>query len=35
MTEVSSTVEVFSKRVSWNKEKIVGAKPPLLSLSET
>ena len=30
MTEVSSIVEVVSKRVPWNKGKIVGAKPPLL-----
>ena len=30
MTEVSSIVEVVSKRVPWNRGKIVGAKPPLL-----
>src|SRR6266853_2009274 len=30
MTEVSSIVEVVSKRVPWNKGKSVGAKPPLL-----
>jgi hypothetical protein len=30
ITEVSSIVEVVSKRVPWNKGKIVGAKPPLL-----
>jgi integrase len=29
MTEVSSIVEIVSKRVPWNKGKIVGAKPPL------
>jgi hypothetical protein len=29
MTDVPSTSENFSKRVPWNKGKIVGAKPPL------
>ena len=29
MAEVPSIVEVVSKRVPWNKGKIVGAKPPL------
>ncbi|KRR15044.1 tyrosine-type recombinase/integrase [Bradyrhizobium retamae] len=29
MAEVSSVVAVVSKRVPWNKGKIVGAKPPL------
>ena len=29
MTDVASTSENFSKRVPWNKDKIVGAKPPL------
>jgi integrase len=31
MTEVSNIVEIVSKRVPWNKGKIVGAKPPLRS----
>ncbi|MBP1095283.1 hypothetical protein JOE50_005813 [Bradyrhizobium japonicum] len=29
MTDVPSTCANFSKRVPWNKGKIVGAKPPL------
>jgi hypothetical protein len=29
MTDVLSTSENVSKRVPWNKGKIVGAKPPL------
>ena len=29
MTDVPSTSENFSKRVPWNKGKVVGAKPPL------
>ena len=29
MTEVLSTIENVSKRVPWNKGKVVGAKPPL------
>ena len=29
MTEIPSIIEAISKRVPWNKEKIVGAKPPL------
>lgn len=29
MTEILSTVERASKRVPWNKGKIIGAKPPL------
>jgi hypothetical protein len=29
MTDVPSTSENVSKRVPWNKGKIVGAKPPL------
>ncbi|NEU95839.1 tyrosine-type recombinase/integrase [Bradyrhizobium uaiense] len=29
MTEVLSTIENISKRVPWNKGKVVGAKPPL------
>lgn len=29
MADVSSVTEVASKRIPWNKGKIVGAKPPL------
>src|ERR1700740_2321858 len=29
MTEVSNIVENVSKRVPWNKGKLIGAKPPL------
>jgi hypothetical protein len=29
MTEVMNTIENVSKRVPWNKGKVVGAKPPL------
>ncbi len=29
MTEVPSTIENISRRVPWNKGKVVGAKPPL------
>ncbi|MCC8953396.1 tyrosine-type recombinase/integrase [Bradyrhizobium sp. Pear77] len=29
MTEVLSTIEDISRRVPWNKGKVVGAKPPL------
>src|ERR1700761_6257705 len=29
MTDVPSTSDNFTKRVPWNKGKIVGAKPPL------
>lgn len=29
MPDISSVTEVVSKRIPWNKGKIVGAKPPL------
>src|ERR1700761_3131402 len=29
MTDIPSTIPTVSKRVPWNKGKIVGAKPPL------